>query len=200
MKVWTLLSAMFFISISLSASSYYVDPINGDINNTGSSSSPWSTIQDLIDNGKIQSYKPVAYPHTVGNPLVPRNVGAPVQPGDTLYCRSGYQGSLFLQGYYNLDHIHIIGLANEQVTFESVRLMGSSHWTFDNVTITKEVEENYGGNLFWLDTHSFHGGVHDVTIQNCNIYTKWDAYGWGLLAHTRLRMLSTIIITFAISQ
>lgn len=179
MKAIILISAISFLCISVSATSYYVDPINGDINNDGSMSSPWSTIQDLIDNGKIQSNRPATYPHTVGNPLVPRNIGAPVQAGDTLYCRSGYQGSLFLQGYYNFNHIHIIGLPNQQVTFHSIRLMGSSHWTFDNITVTQEVEGTYGGNLFWLDTHSFHGGVHDVTIQNCNIYTKWNTYGWS---------------------
>jgi len=170
---------MFLLQISLLATSFYVDPVNGNINNDGSAGSPWSTIQDLIDNSKIASNKPASYPYTVGEPLNPINAGAPVQPGDTLYCYSGYQGSLYIQGYYNLDNIHVIGLPGSKATFHSVHLRGASHWSFDNITITMEIEETYGGRLFWLDTHGYHGGVHNVVIKNCSIYTKWDAYGWS---------------------
>jgi|GEM_PF-1784290 len=178
MRILWLLCAM-LISNSLFAATFYLDPINGDINNDGSLSAPWPTLQALIDNGRIASNKPANYPYTVGQPLVAKNVGATVQPGDTLYCLGGFQGSVFISSYYNLSYIHVIGLPGHQVEFSGIELRGSSHWSFDNITISKEFDGVYGGKLFFMNTHSFLGAVQDVEIKNSTLYTKWDAYSWS---------------------
>ncbi len=173
-----LLFCLLVISNALLAATFYVDPINGNISNDGSISAPWSTLQAVVDNGKIASNKPASFPYTIGQPLVPSNPGAPVQPGDTIYCLSGFQGSLFISGYYNFSYIYVIGLPGHQAEFSKIEVRGSSHWSFDNVTISKEFDGNYGGRLFFMNTHSHHGGVQDIEIKNSTLYTKWDAYNW----------------------
>lgn len=167
-----------FLSSSLFAATFYVDPVNGSMNNNGSINAPWTTIQEVVNNNRIETQRPAAFPFTLGQPLVTANAGAPVQPGDTIYCFSGYQGSLFISGHYNLDYIYVIELPGHQAEFESIELRGSSRWSFDNVTISKEFSGNLGGTLFFMNTHSYHGGVHDVVLKNSTLYTVWDAYSW----------------------
>lgn len=174
-----ILSCSFLFCISLNAATFYVDPVNGNMNNDGSINAPWTTIQDLLDDGLIESVMPAAVPYTLGDPVVPRNPGAPVQPGDTIYCLSGYQGDLAISNYYNTDYIYIIGLPGHQVEFNSIDMQSSSRWSFDNLIISKEFSGNYGGVLFYIDPHPWRGPVSDIELKNSTLYTIWDAYSWS---------------------
>lgn len=170
---------MTFISYSCLAATFYVDPINGSMTNNGSYNAPWSTIQDVVDGGKIETITPVSIPFVIGEPTQVKNAGAPVQPGDTILCFGGYQGYLFITGYYNTDFIHVGEVAGEVAEFSGIEIRGSSHWSFDNLTISKEFDNSYGGTLFFLNSHGYHGYVHHVELKNSTLYTKWDAYSWS---------------------
>lgn len=73
-KILTILTGtiLYFGIVSGSfAETYYVNPQTGNINNNGSSTSPWSTLQEVFSSNKINTA---------------------VAPGDTLLLLSGYHG------------------------------------------------------------------------------------------------------------
>src|SRR5690606_18350006 len=86
---------------ALSAADFYVDPVSGSAGGTGSSGDPWLTLQQVVSDNLIESQGWSAYPYTSGATLQPRNAGAPVKAGDTIWLRSGYHGELILNGWYN---------------------------------------------------------------------------------------------------
>lgn len=60
------------------ATTYHVDPINGSMSGDGSASNPWSTLEDVFANNKIESQEPATYPYEDGDPLIAKNSGAPM--------------------------------------------------------------------------------------------------------------------------
>ncbi len=87
---------------------FYVDPVSGSIDNAGSAASPWNTFQAVLENNKIESREPAAYPYTKGAALRVKNSGAPVKAGDTIVLRPGHHGSISILRYFNEDYINII--------------------------------------------------------------------------------------------
>ena len=87
------------------AATWYVDPVHGSPSGDGSAANPWPSLQWVVDNNRIESMKPAAYPYAEGEPLVVRNAGAPVRPGDTILLRSGDHGDVWIIGYFNTDWI-----------------------------------------------------------------------------------------------
>ncbi len=177
----TTLSFLFLLATTFTfANTFYVDPINGSMANDGSLNAPWSTLQEVVNSNKIQTFGPINYPFVVGDPMQIKNLGAPVQAGDTILCFGGFQGALSIDRHYNPDYIHIAGIPGHSAEFSSVELRGCSYWSFDNIVVSTEFDGSYGtGKLFDLNSHVYQGGVHHVIIENSSFYSKWDAYAWG---------------------
>lgn len=99
MRTWILLVCL--SAATLGAADFYVDPVNGSAAGNGSAGNPWLTLEQVVSDNLIESQVWNSLPYTAGATLVPKNAGAPVKAGDTVWLRTGYHGELVLNGYYN---------------------------------------------------------------------------------------------------
>jgi len=165
----------------VSGAEFYVDPQNGDPGGDGSASDPWRTIQEVVEAGLIESREWESYPYEDGLQLVPKNSGAPVKAGDTIYLRSGYHGELFIQSYYNQDYITIAAEAGHTPRLKRVHIRSSSHWVVRGLHISPEYAPKYEQlSLFDLEHHDWRGPIHDVTVEDCRLQSVEDASGWSV--------------------
>ena len=158
---------------------FYVDPVNGSASGDGSTARPWRTIQDVFDGGLVESREWDRLPYTAQSQLVVKNAGAPVRAGDTIWLRSGDHGALFINRYYNAGNITLAAEEGHTPRLSSVRIRSGSHWTIRGLTVSAQFGESYARRtLVDLDSHSWHGPVHDIVVQDCAIRSVADASAW----------------------
>ena len=108
-----------------------------------------------------------------------RNAGAPVRAGDTIWLRSGFHGALSINRYYNTDNITLAAEEGHVPLLSSVRIRSGAHWTLRGLTVSAELGETYERRtLIDLDSHSWHGPVHDVVVEECTLRSVADAAVW----------------------
>ena len=159
--------------VTQTGSVFYVDPATGAIGNTGSSSSPWNTLQAVIAANKIESQEPESLPYTEGAALKAKNAGAPVQAGDTLVLRAGHHGSVDILRYFNAQHINVI--AEPGATVSKLQVTAASKWRFKGLTVRPDAGNTSQYALVFLESHSWSGPTSDITIDDFNIYTVENA-------------------------
>jgi len=176
---FALLLMMLFTAATVSAATWYADPVSGSAAGDGSAANPWPSLVWIIDNNKIESMKPVSYEYHEGEPLQVRNPGAPVQPGDTIMLLTGDHGDVWIIGYFNTDWITIKAAAGHTPVLQHLIIRGGYKWRIDGVTISKEP---YGTpnteTLMYFNSHSYHGPVNDCIIENAHIYSVADSSAW----------------------
>ena len=148
---------------SVSATTFYCDPVSGSMSNDGSSGSPWSTLQAVFDNNKIESRD---------RNLDPKNQGAPVKAGDTIKLRAGNHGGLYATDYCNTAHIIVEADTGHEPVLTSLELRYSFNWTFRGLTVT-----NGQGPTGYLV--QFRYSCHDITVEDCYLYSEEDSSGWS---------------------
>lgn len=108
---------LFLVIQSVCAKDFYCDPINGNVNNDGSKSSPWGTLESVFENGIKFS------------------------TGDVIYLLSGNHGDVGVIGE-NEKYINIKGFKGEKPVINSivfgVNELKASKWTFTNITFSGE--------------------------------------------------------------
>jgi parallel beta-helix repeat protein len=165
-----------------------VDPVNGSPAGDGSSTRPWRTIQEVFDTGLVESRQWDQLPYTEQSELVPKDPGAPVRAGDTIWLRSGYHGDLQITRYYNPGTVTLAAEEGHTPCLSSLRIRSGSHWTIRGLAVSAEYGRTYKRRtLIDLDSHSWHGPVHDITIEDCVIRSvantsAWTAEDWNQLA------------------
>ena len=165
--------------IPASAATWYADPINGSAAGDGSAAHPWPSLQWVVDNNKIESMKPAAYPYLEGDPLVIRNAGAPIQPGDTLLLRSGDHGDVWIVGYFNTDWITLKADAGHTPVLRHLIIRGGCRWHIDGLTFSKEpFAAPNTETLMYFNSHGWHGPVSDCIIENSHLYSVADSSAW----------------------
>lgn len=152
---------------------FYVDPASGAIGNTGSASSPWNTLQAVIENNKIESREPAAYPYTEDVALKVKNSGAPVKAGDTIILKAGHHGSITILRYFNTQYINVI--AEPGATVSKLRVTAGSKWRFKGLTVRPDAENASQYALVFLESHNWSGPTFNITVDDCNIYTVEDS-------------------------
>jgi hypothetical protein len=158
---------------------FYVDPASGDMANDGSAAHPWSTLEEVFAQGKIETNAPASHPYVLGDPLVAKNPGAPVKAGDTIRLRSGYHGRLDVAEYYNADYISIEAEPGQMPTVASVRLRSVSKWIVRGLTISPTFVEPFTtGTLLEFANHSWTGPSYDCIVEDCLLYSAWDTSAW----------------------
>ncbi|MCB2203865.1 right-handed parallel beta-helix repeat-containing protein [bacterium] len=161
------------------ARQFHVDPIHGSMQNDGSASAPWATLQEVVEAGLISSFEfaPLPYDPATSS-LVAKNAGAPVQGGDTLVLHAGLHGSLLLRGYRNAREIVVMAADGEEAILGSMHLLACSRWKFLGVRVSTEPYGAYdGGNLVYLESHGYAGPTAHITLDNCDVYSAeqpWD--------------------------
>jgi hypothetical protein len=170
------------------AAEFWVDPVHGEAGNDGSSSAPWRSLQEVLDKGFVESQRWESLPYEEGATLVAKNTGAPVKAGDTIYLRSGYHGDLFVLGHYNRKAITVSAEHGHKPRFRSVLVRSGSNWVFRGLDVSPEYAPRYERTtLFHLESHGWHGPIHDIVVEDCHLHSiedssKWTAEDWDKLA------------------
>lgn len=185
MKYLLIILALIVCPTSVYATKFYIDPVNGDMNNTGAIDSPWSTLEAVVAANYIVSneYGPLPY-NAATSVLVPKNTGGFVHAGDTLVLMDGLHGTLVLEKYINTAPITIMGMEGETAVLKNIHLRTCKHWRFENVTISSEPYGMYlNAVLFFIESHAWQGPSSHIEIDRCDIFsgeTPWTtAEDWN---------------------
>ena len=161
------------------AKTFYIDPATGNASNDGSQASPWRTLQEVIENGLIESQR-WNRPYTPGGGKVMHNVGAPVKAGDTLELMSGYHGKIDIHWYQNSSTITIRAGANQTPTASQLHFQSSARWSVSGLTISPEFGDIDEGNLIRIESHGYNGPSSHITISNNTLYSAKNIANWSV--------------------
>lgn len=156
---------------------FYIDPVNGSPEGDGSVTHPWLTLQQVIEDGLIQSYnRPASDPSRS-----PVNPGAPVHAGDLIILREGNHGIVSMTDRYNGSMITIRAATNERPLIRYARLVSCGNWRFDGLYITMEMnlDEFEDESLFAVYSYNSRTSTN-IELYNSKIYSMWDSSGWNI--------------------
>jgi len=160
------------------AADFYVDPVSGSDSGSGSSASPWRTLQTVLDT-RVETRNWASLPYQPGATLVPVNPGAPVKPGDNLWLRSGYHGAVTLQSAYNAAPITIAAQPGHVPRLRSLLVQAAQHWILRGLSISPSHAPPLAPiTMVQVRDHSFFGPAWDVTVEDCDVFTVDDASSW----------------------
>ena len=172
---------LFIVPGVVFAADYYIDPENGSDSNTGSAELPWKSLQRLFDQGMIESRNWDSLPYSSSSFLVPKNQGALVQGGDTIYLRSGNYGELKVTGYYNEQPISIVAEPGHVPLFRNIVLRSAANWRISGLTVNSSLfPEDSFSTLISLESHNWSGPIKDVEVRLCKLASVSDSSGWTI--------------------
>lgn len=145
-----LIIVFFFLVQIVFASDYYCDPVNGSMSNDGSQSSPWTTLQDVINNGKK------------------------FNAGDVIYLLSGAHGEPYLSGY-NSDYVTIKAAEGHNPVIASTVMANGSFWAFDGITFSID---GSGGASSRSSLISTNNTLTHLKVTNCTFHCGEDSSDW----------------------
>lgn len=155
------------------AATFYIDPTNGDnVTGNGTVSAPWQTLEYVINANLIESHAYMT-PYDASNPqILTKNIGAPVQEGDTLLLYSGIHGQIYIENYINSDFITIKAAEGHTPVIEKCHFRGAKNWRIENVTFSGEPFGRYHKErLIYLESHGWQGPVSDIVFKDNHIYS-----------------------------
>ncbi len=174
------LAIVLLAAAPLHAAEFFVDPQRGDPAGDGSADRPWRSLQGVFDKGLVESRQWDALPYQDESKLVPRDAGAPVKAGDTIWLRSGDYGDLRIQGYYNAGVITIAAAEGQTPRFHSVLVRSGSNWALKGLHVSPEFGSGKKPrNLIDLESHGWQGPIHDVLVEGCTLRSTEDATAWS---------------------
>lgn len=163
------------------ATDFYVDPVSGSMANDGSAQKPWKTIQEVLDAGKVESQAWESLPYADGKKLVPKNPGAPVKAGDTIWLKSGYHGELTINGFYNSGMVRIAAAAGESPELSRVVVRSSANWHLLGLSVSPEYAPTYvKQTMIKLEQPAYNGPLHDVIVEGSKLASKADVSKWTM--------------------
>ncbi len=157
---------------------FYVDPVNGNMNNDGSSANPWRTLAEVLSSNKIES-RSYAKPYVVGSqPTQIKNAGAPVKAGDAIYLRNGNHGTVMIQDYSNLEFIAVRAQAGHNPRLERLYVTAASNFVFEGLTVTPNTL-SAGGTIVEISDHNFHGPASNIVIAKNTVYSTLSSSAYS---------------------
>ena len=153
MSLRTLLLLQFILLGHLiQATTYYSDPVNGSMANSGSLSSPWDGLEDIF------------------------NTSPTFSSGDVIICMNGNHGFPKINGV-NANYVTIQAAAGNTPTCTRIYFGSSSvasYWKIDGLSIISEnVAPNPQRIIDILNTNCDH-----ITIENCIISSNLNTSTW----------------------
>jgi hypothetical protein len=174
------LTLLFALPAPLCAAEFHVDPQRGTPGADGSAARPWRSLQEVFQQGLVESRAWDSLPYNDQRRLVPKNPGAPVKGGDTIWLRSGDYGDLQIQGYYNADTITIAAAEGHTPRFHSILLRSGSQWTLRGLHISPEFGAGrQPRTMIDLESHGWQGPVRDVLVEQCVLRSAKDTSAWS---------------------
>ena len=163
--------------------------------NDGSAAAPWSTLEEIVAAGLIESMENWPLPFDPQNPARRlKQAGAPVVAGDTLLLYNGLHGKLFLQNYNNNDYITILAVDGHRPILESVHLQACRFWRLQGLGVSGEPYGRYNnGRLLFLESHNFQGPSARIDVIECDVYSSEQP--WTTAAEWLDKVSSGIYIT-----
>ncbi|MFO7904571.1 MAG: right-handed parallel beta-helix repeat-containing protein [Pirellulaceae bacterium] len=183
LRLSCLLAVSFFLSGPLvaAAADYYVDPKRGDPDNDGSADKPWRSLQEVFDQGLVESRDWSSFPYENDSELAAKNPGAPVKAGDTIWLRGGDYGDVRILGYYNSDFITLAACEGHTPRFHSVRLRSGSRWILKGLHVSPEFGDGKRPRtMIDLESHGWRGPVRDVVVEDCVVRSAEDTSKWSV--------------------
>jgi hypothetical protein len=175
------LCLLLLVTSSLQAAEFFVDPQRGDAANDGSAAKPWRSLQEVFDQNLIESQAWAALPYKSDSRLAPKNAGATIKAGDTIWLRSGDHGDLLIRGYYNSRPITIAAADGQTPRFRSVHLQAASHWVLKGLHVSPEFGAGQKPRtLIHLESHGWNGPASDITVENCVLCSAEDTAAWSV--------------------
>ncbi len=164
---------------SLLAGDFHIDPEHGEASGDGSADKPWRSLQETIDRGLVQCRGWDALPYNPERKLVPKNEGAPIQPGDTIWLRSGDYGDVTIRKHYNAGVITIAAQPGHTPRLRSLLLQSSSHWALKGLHVSPEFGTGpKPRTMIDVQTHGWNGPVHDVLVEQCVLQSRTTWSSW----------------------
>jgi hypothetical protein len=173
------IAVMLLLPPCAQAADFYVDPVSGSDAGNGSATSPWRTLQTVLD-AKVETRDWESHPYQPGLALVPRNPGAPVKAGDTLWLRSGYHGALVVQSAYNTAPVTIAAAPGHVPRLKSLLVQAAQHWVLRGLSISPSHAPPLAPiTVVNVRDHGFFGPAGDVSIEDSDVFTVDDASSWS---------------------
>ncbi|MBX3459932.1 MAG: right-handed parallel beta-helix repeat-containing protein [Planctomycetes bacterium] len=174
-----LLIPVWLVATACCAADFYVDPVNGSATGNGSAGNPWLTLQQVVTDNLIESQVWNSLPYTAGATLVPKNAGAPVKAGDTIWLRTGYHGELILNGWYNSAPITIRRQSGHTPRLRRASLIGASNWILDGLSISPAHAPTFTATtIITMRGDGFWGPAQGMIVRNCDVFCGNDASAW----------------------
>lgn len=174
------LLALLLITSHVQATDFFIDPQRGDATGDGSADRPWQSLQAVVDRGLIASRQWDSLPYKPGCKLVPKNAGAPIKPGDTIWLRTGDYGDVMIRRYYNQDYITIAAAEGHTPRLHSIRLQSGSHWVLKGLHVSPEFGEGDRPRVMIdLESHGWGGPIRDIVVEHCVLQSAEDTSNWS---------------------
>lgn len=140
---------------------FYVDPVAGSDESDGSETSPWASIQYVVEN----------HVDCADQDGVMRHESAPVKGGDTIFLvgAGGHDPVISISGCYNTDYVKIKAQVLHEPVVQFVHFRGSAYWRIEGLTI----RNNEAGTMLRAEDHDWQGPCHHIEVFN-NYITSGD--------------------------
>jgi hypothetical protein len=178
-RLTALVTAVLLAASCVLATDYHVNPQTGDTAGDGSLARPWRSLQEVLDQGLVESQTWDALPYNDTRKLTPLHADAAVKPGDTIWLHSGDYGDVIIRKHYNRDFITIAAAENQTPRFRSLRLQSGSFWKLTGLHISPEYATGKTPRtMLDIESHGWNGPVHDIVIEHCVLRSAADTSAW----------------------
>ena len=152
MKNLFTLGLLLIITKTILATNYYCDPVNGNMSNSGTISSPWGSLEAVFTTGQT------------------------FNSGDIIFLMNGNHGFPKVVGN-NTGNVEIKPLNGHTPTIDKIRFASyvspASNWVLNGVTISSENTSQYAANL--VDLYPL---ATNITVINCTITSNSNTNNW----------------------
>lgn len=169
---------------------FYIDPVNGSSEGDGSSTDPWKTLQEVINSGLIEYYRPTDN-DVSDSPLEIVNEGAPVKGDDVLVLHSGYHGYISVSAFVFNDWLTIKAAEGHTPILSQIKVLGAfKNIYMKGLTVIKESYEGEGNywdaeainssvsSCVYFSSKSFSGNSSNIKLNGFTVKTAENTSSW----------------------
>jgi hypothetical protein len=151
---WLVLSLIVLPHTDLHAVNYYVDPVNGDKADDGSSAYPWRTLAEVFSENHV------------------------FEAGDTIFLLSGHHESAIINGI-NTGYVTILPLEGHVPTLKKLTFSNAKKWKVYGLTVSPETAPSYSSSTLL----TINSSASEIIVDSCYAYsvednTPWSAGDW----------------------
>ena len=155
-RAFLLFLCWFLFNLMVNAASYYADPSNGSMSNTGASSSPWSSLEDVMNSSITFS------------------------AGDIIFLRTGNHGFPKINKV-NTGYVEIRPQSGHNPIIDRIYIgnnPSASYWKLNGLTVQIENVAAFPISLITLYPSSSNIIVENCTIQSTDNTTNYTRNDW----------------------